>query len=55
MHRRESHVDDQMGFIKFGSRVDTYLPLNADVLVRLGQKVTANQTPVARLGKIIYS
>lgn len=47
-------VDDQMGFIKFGSRVDTYLPLNADVLVRLGQKVTANQTPVARLGKIIY-
>ena len=48
-------LDNHLGFIKFGSRVDTYLPLNADVLVRLGQKVTANQTPVARLGKIIYS
>ena len=47
-------VDDQMGFIKFGSRVDTFLPVGTDVLVRLGQKVRANQTPIARLGKIIY-
>ena len=47
-------VDDQMGFIKFGSRVDTFLPVGTDVLVRLGQKVQANQTPIARLGKIIY-
>jgi phosphatidylserine decarboxylase len=43
-----------MGFIKFGSRVDTFLPVGTDVLVRLGQKVRANQTPIARLGKIIY-
>ncbi len=48
------HVDEQMGFIKFGSRVDTFLPIDADILVRLGDKVTANQTPIARLGKIIY-
>lgn len=47
-------VDEQMGFIKFGSRVDTYLPTDARILVELGQKVTANQTPIARLGKIIY-
>ncbi len=50
----QCHVDDQMGFIKFGSRVDTFLPADTDVLVRLGQKVKANQTPIARLGKIIY-
>ncbi len=48
------NVNDQMGFIKFGSRVDTYLPVGTDVLVRLGQKVKANQTPIARLGKITY-
>ena len=50
----QCRVDDQMGFIKFGSRVDTFLPVGTDVLVRLGQKVKANQKPIARLGKIIY-
>ena len=48
-------VDDQMGFIKFGSRVDTFLPLGAEILVDMDQKVTANQTPIARMGKITYS
>ncbi len=37
------------GFIKFGSRVDLYLPLDAEVLAGLGQKVTGGQTPLARL------
>jgi phosphatidylserine decarboxylase len=37
------------GFIKFGSRVDLYLPLDAEVLVGLGQKVRGGQTPLARL------
>lgn len=36
------------GFIKFGSRVDLYLPLDAEVLVTLGQKVRGSQTPIAR-------
>ncbi|MDH6306293.1 phosphatidylserine decarboxylase [Parabacteroides sp. PF5-5] len=45
------HVDDQMGFIKFGSRVDVYLPLDSEVLVEMDQKVTGNQTPIARLEK----
>jgi phosphatidylserine decarboxylase len=45
-------VNEQMGFIKFGSRVDTFLPLGAEILIEPGQKVTGNQTPVARLGKI---
>ncbi len=38
------------GFIKFGSRVDLYLPLDAEVLVGLGQKVRGGQTPLARFG-----
>lgn len=45
----ECHVDDQMGFIKFGSRVDVFLPLESEVLVEMDQTVTANQTPIARL------
>ena len=42
-------VDEQMGFIKFGSRVDTFLPLGTEILVTMKQKVTGNQTPIARL------
>jgi len=45
------HVDDQMGFIKFGSRVDVFIPLDSEVLVEMDQRVTANQTPIARLSK----
>ncbi|MDR2776389.1 MAG: phosphatidylserine decarboxylase family protein [Tannerella sp.] len=48
-------VNEQMGFIKFGSRVDTFLPLDTEILVEMDQKVTGNQTPIARLGKITYT
>jgi len=41
------YVDEQMGFIKFGSRVDTFLPLGTDITVKLKQKVTGNQTTIA--------
>jgi phosphatidylserine decarboxylase len=37
------------GFIKFGSRVDLYLPADAEILVELGEKVRGSQTPIARL------
>lgn len=37
------------GFIKFGSRVDLFLPLNAAVSVKLGQKVVGARTCVATL------
>ena len=47
-------VDEQMGFIKFGSRVDTFLPPGTEILVDMDQKVTGNQTPIARLGKITF-
>jgi phosphatidylserine decarboxylase len=45
------HVDEHMGFIKFGSRVDVYIPAESEILVEMDQKVTGNQTPIARLGK----
>ncbi|MCC8143982.1 MAG: phosphatidylserine decarboxylase family protein [Tannerellaceae bacterium] len=45
-------VNEQMGFIKFGSRVDVYLPVDTEVLVEMDQKVTGNQTPIARLYKL---
>ena len=35
------HVDEQMGFIKFGSRVDVYLPVGTEVLIEMDQKVQA--------------
>lgn len=35
------------GFIKFGSRVDVFLPLDAKLKVGLGQKSTGNQTVIA--------
>ncbi len=42
-------IDDHLGFIKLGSRVDVFLPLGSDVLVELGQKTTGNETIIARL------
>ncbi len=43
------YIDEHMGFIKFGSRVDVYLPLNSEVLVEMGQATVGNQTVLARL------
>lgn len=39
----------EMGFIKFGSRVDIYLPLDADMKVKLGDKTVGSQTLLANL------
>lgn len=38
-----------MGFIKFGSRVDLYLPLDATIEVTMNQHVKGNKTVIARL------
>ncbi len=45
----ECYIDEHMGFIKFGSRVDVYLPLGTEVCVTMGQSTTGNQTVIARL------
>ena len=40
---------ERYGMIKFSSRVDMYLPLEAEVLVSVGQMVTAGETLIARM------
>lgn len=45
----EASIADHMGFIKFGSRVDIFLPLDAEILVKIGQKTVGGITEVARL------
>lgn len=45
----ECYIDEHMGFIKFGSRVDVFLPLGTEVFVKLGQLTTGNQTVIAKL------
>jgi phosphatidylserine decarboxylase len=39
----------EMGFIKFGSRVDIFLPLDAKVNVQLNQKVSGGETVLAEI------
>ena len=39
----------RFGFIRFGSRVDHYLPLDAEVKVAIGDKVYATETVIAWL------
>jgi len=45
----ECYIDEHLGFIKFGSRVDVYLPLGTEVCVKVGQKTTGDQTVIAKL------
>jgi phosphatidylserine decarboxylase len=45
----ECFIDQHMGFIKFGSRVDVYLPLDAEVCVELEQKTVGDETIIAKL------
>lgn len=45
----EASIEDHMGFIKFGSRIDLYLPLGTTPLVKIGDKTTGGITEVARL------
>jgi len=40
----------EFGFIKFGSRVDVFVPLNANVVVKIGDKNRAGKTVLAELG-----
>lgn len=45
----EASIEDHMGFIKLGSRIDLYLPLGTEPLVKIGDKTTGGITEVARL------
>lgn len=45
----EVEFDEHLGFIKFGSRVDLYLPPDSVPLVTIGQRVVGDQTQIATL------
>jgi phosphatidylserine decarboxylase len=45
----EASIEDHMGFIKFGSRVDIYLPLGTEIFVNIGDKTIGGVTQVGRL------
>jgi phosphatidylserine decarboxylase len=40
---------ERFGMIRFGSRTEVYLPLNANVLVKVGDHVAGGATIIARL------
>ena len=46
---QHGEISEHLGFIKFGSRVDIYLPLDAEIFVKLGDKTIGGVTTVARL------
>ena len=45
----EADISTHLGFIKFGSRVDIFLPLDADIKVKIGDKTTGGITEIAYL------
>ncbi|MBW7847744.1 MAG: phosphatidylserine decarboxylase family protein [Bacteroidales bacterium] len=45
----EARFGQEFGLIRFGSRVDFFLPLDAGIKVKLGEKVKATQTIIAEL------
>ena len=42
-------LGERFGLIRFGSRVDVYLPPGVEPAVRVGQIMVAGETPIARL------
>ena len=47
--RKNYSINDELGFIKFGSRVDLFLPLDAELFVEMDQKVKGNKTKIAKI------
>ncbi|MBR1505697.1 MAG: phosphatidylserine decarboxylase family protein [Prevotella sp.] len=45
----ECYIDEHLGFIKLGSRVDVYLPLGTKPCVTMNQPTTGDQTVIAKL------
>lgn len=45
----EACIDDHLGFIKFGSRVDIYLPTDAEVLLKIDDYTRGGITPLAHV------
>lgn len=45
----ECFIDEHLGFIKLGSRVDVYLPVGSEPCVKVGQFTTGDLTVLAKL------
>ena len=45
----EAIAGEELGMIRFGSRVDVFLPLDADVKVKMGNRTTGKETVLAKL------
>ena len=43
------YIDEHLGFIKLGSRVDVFLPIGTEVCVKMGQTTIGDQTIIAKL------
>ncbi len=43
------HLNEHLGFIKFGSRVDIFLPEDSEIFVQIGDQTRGNETIIARL------
>ena len=48
---KHCHLNEHLGFIKFGSRVDLFLPLDTEVFVKVGEETTGNETIIPRLNE----
>jgi phosphatidylserine decarboxylase len=46
---QEADQGSEFGFIKFGSRVDLYLPLGTPIHVKLNQKVRGGETILGKM------
>ena len=47
----DCYIDEHLGFIKFGSRVDLFLPVDTKICVEMRQSTTGNQTIIGMLKK----
>ncbi len=45
----EASIEDHLGFIKFGSRVDVFLPLDTEIDIKIGDNTTGGITQIGRL------
>ena len=45
----DCYIDEHLGFIKLGSRVDVFLPISTEVCVKMGQATTGDLTVIAKL------
>jgi len=48
---KKCHLNEHLGFIKFGSRVDLYFPIGTEIFVTVGESTTGNETIIARLNE----